>query len=880
MLSSLLFIAILFWRALLASTENGQAQFNETKSGWFSRETIQNHWDTSYEFHVKPPQQVAENVEHLVDEHRAIIPPNIHRVLMFSKSNWIPFSTRNLIRENPSIWNCKDCTDTHPKPPVKLEQETAAEPSSSVSEIEKNENEPVEPVPTERKNEAEPIVSNDDFLLVLEEDEVTLLPDQQKSNDSVAISEKEVTVSTEQANNTQETVDEEFIITEEEPLSPEVSPQQTIATESPVVVEEEPQEQAVPVEITETTLTEEKEASATAESSQLQAEEYLHPVHIEILKEETIILEKEEQVQQVEQQSVEIETTVVPGEEIISRRTEEASAVIITEDNKVEEEKEQEKDSTNVISQKETSKEVIEETPQGISFSGFLLGFFVAVTILLISFLCLHYYQQLPGKFLIWFEKETSKLFEDRNYPQLIQFITTHLPKAIYYFTNHHSTIQRIQHILAKAYYKTLDHRNSLLILESLSQDYLLFYGEDFLLAEIYEDQGLNYALLELYPESLHSLHQSLRIYLEELQAQPEKYQLMRNDLISVTSECNTDQESPVKKMIPSDFSTGKKSLNFSEDSNLFTEGEEENEEEAETFVQAGNLENNNLTTADDNLNTEELTPTVKLHPVASQNETNNAHDNSNNVTNGHTSPNKQKEENGNNHENSRLSIHRFSTSSYRLENIFGNESDCLMALKELEEMIDSGKQSPYHFHHSHLHQLHDMTQTSSSILSPSSSLFSIPYYSDLLLCAHPAIIRVTKELADVYYQTENYEQSLIFYCNCYVLLILMNYAQESAERREVFGLIVKNKKILDLSMTLAEEEENENEEEDEDSVEGSRFLEKNSKQRSEARDKINRGNTREENQEEEEINVDFLPREKDEIQLSSLKYYDVYHIL
>jgi hypothetical protein len=867
MLSSLLFITVLFLRALLASTENGQAQFNETKTGWFSRETIQNHWDPSYEFHVKPPQKVAENVEHLVDEHRAIIPPNIHRVLMFSKSNWIPFSTRNLIRENPSIWNCKDCTDTHPKPPVKLEQETAVEPSSTVIEIEKNKNEPVVPVQTERTNEAEHIVSNEDFLLVLEEDEVILLPDQHKSSDSVAISEKEVTFSTEQAKIKQETVEEEFIITEEESLPSEVLPQQSIVTESPVFVEEEPQEASAPVETTESTITEEKEASATAESSHPQIKEFLHPVHIEILKEETIILEKEEPVQPVEL-AVEIETAVVPVEEIISR-TEEVSAVIITEDSKIEEEKE----STNIISQKETSKE--EETPEGISFSGFLLGFFVAVTILLISFGFLHYYQQLPGKFLIWFEKETSKLFEDRNYLQLIQFITTHLPKAIYYFTNHHSTIQRIQHILAKAYYKTLDHRNSLLILDSLSKDYLLFYGEDFLLAEIYEDQGLNYALLELYSESIHSLHQSLRIYLEELQAQPEKYQLMRNDLISVTSECNTDQESPVKKLIPSDFSTGKKSLNFSEDSNLFTEGEE-NEEEAETFVQAGNLENNNVD-MDGNLNTEELTPTVKLHPATNQNETNNNHENSKNINNGRTSL-KQEEEN---HQSSSLSVHRFSTSSYRLENIFGNESDCLMALKELEEMIDSGKQSPYHFHHSHLHHIHDMTQTSSSILSPSSSLFSIPYYSDLLLCAHPAIIRVTKELADVYYQTENYEQSLIFYCNCYALLILLNYAQGSSERREVFGLIVKNKKILDLSMTLAEEEDNDNDgEDDNDSVEGSRFLEKSEKNQMEARNKIKGENIREENQEEEEINVDFLPREKDEIQLSSLKYYDVYHIL
>jgi hypothetical protein len=457
-------------------------------------------------------------------------------------------------------------------------------------------------------------------------------------------------------------------------------------------------------------------------------------------------------------------------------------------------------------------------TPKSSSpsvFIGCLIGFMIAVGLIGLLYMIIEYFKQKPFRYLKWLENKIQHLFEKKEYHDIIHCTNHHLPKVIQKIGGNEEgnpSIYHIKHILGKCYFFQNDMNTSLQFFNELLSSYYSYYGiEDIYLAELYEDRGITLLTNKQYHDSLSSLHTSLRIFLEESlssQIDISPLQLLADSSSSSsessleystlhTHEENQENDEEEGSFLPPAVSNHK-ILKKENDNNDPQDDDSHPNHDTETVVNSSYIDHYHEQTASEQKfypqdmlgvdrlvepshlkgkmnsnegNTahqhheeeevdEELTPTVKLH------------DSSNN----HNSNNNQ-----NNSPDHNSSYHYYRN---RLDDEFSHQIDYSTALKELEELIESPVNRSSSF-------------SPSSTLSSSSSSLWIPYYHDLFKGSNASIIRVCKEVGDCYKEMQHYDQSLIFYCNTYVLLMKSGFAEDSLERKEIYDLIAEVVKSL-----------------------------------------------------------------------------------
>ncbi len=561
------------------------------------------------------------------------------------------------------------------------------------------------------------------------------------------------------------------------------------------------------------------------------------------------------------------------------------------------------------------SKAIDYFTSEGFIGIGFIGGFFGAVVLIALLLSYREYQKDAPKQFIERFEELSSQYFQEKQYHTLIAFITFQLPTAIRYIgSEDHPVIYTVKHIMAKSQIiLTSDIPAAIANLNALLDIYYLRYGEDTSVAELYEDRGIAFIKLSSYSEALSSLHQALRIYSEE--ALSELYDGPANPAVRHLSDITirTPQRRQQLRMKSSPYSersevkvSGISSINqerkgkgglgdFYGDSRNLTPLDDDKTETTvintsyieeyhapdsdqkyyvQDMMESLHRQHRNATSTlsggvgnSDN-SMDELTPTVKLHDS-----------NISNITADPTLP--------------VSSIDNMTTQyapyyRHSLEHEFSSQVDSLITLKELEDLIDSARltRSP-HYQYSLPHPSTYSSPHSSSPASVTSSPFPslprpdstphqdvlltlttnyhnfflhLPYYHDLLTAPNESILRVCKSLGDVYLQLEEYSHAIIFYCNTFALLVKLGYEESSTERLEVVEMIQRMKEILDVS-----------------------FLAKFIKVKRKAQGKKEDEDTEE--KETEEIHVpsleleSFIPGNAEEIRLSTVSYYDSYHL-
>lgn len=563
------------------------------------------------------------------------------------------------------------------------------------------------------------------------------------------------------------------------------------------------------------------------------------------------------------------------------------------------------------------SKAIDYFTSEGFIGIGFIGGFFGAVVLIALLLSYREYQKDAPKQFIERFEELSSQYFQEKQYHTLIAFITFQLPTAIRYIgSEDHPVIYTVKHIMAKSQIiLTSDIPAAIANLNALLDIYYLRYGEDTSVAELYEDRGIAFIKLSSYSEALSSLHQALRIYSEE--ALSELYDGPANPAVRHLSDITirTPQRRQQLRMKSSPYSersevkvSGISSINqerkgkgglddFYGDSRNLTPLDDDKTETTvintsyieeyhapdsdqkyyvQDMMESLHRQHRNATSTlsggvgnSDN-SMDELTPTVKLHDS-----------NISNITADPTLP-------VSSIDNNDMTTQYAPYYRHSLEHEFSSQVDSLITLKELEDLIDSARltRSP-HYQYSLPHPSTYSSPHSSSPASVTSSPFPslprpdstphqdvlltlttnyhnfflhLPYYHDLLTAPNESILRVCKSLGDVYLQLEEYSHAIIFYCNTFALLVKLGYEESSTERLEVVEMIQRMKEILDVS-----------------------FLAKFIKVKRKAQGKKENEDTEE--KETEEIHVpslelaSFIPGNAEEIRLSTVSYYDSYHL-